>query len=459
MLPLAGRGTMSSIARRALALTGIIVAPLVVLAAFDDHRGPVVFFALSWGSLGLAIVWLSWRSIARRVSELTELADTMLDLRGQRPRLRFDDDELGDLARAMSRLTLRLEEVVNGLSTELARREAILASMSEGVLAVNDKLQISFCNDSFAREFATPGAVEGVPLIKVVRDPGLFQLLKQVVESGKTLRQRIKITARDERTFEVHAAPLVGSSSRGALAILHDITPAERLERAKRDFVANISHEFRTPLATITGYAETLLSGGLEDRAHRRKFVEIIQANSVRLNNIAADLITLSELEAGRPEVQPSPIPVSEVIQSAISTLEPVARLNQISLQAREVGEMEVLGYRIRLEQALVNLLDNAIKFNKPSGEVSVRAVENSSDQVEISVSDSGIGIPKEDVNRIFERFYRVDKARSRQVAGTGLGLSIVRHAVEQMKGNVLVESELGKGSCFTIVLPRHRRA
>jgi two-component system phosphate regulon sensor histidine kinase PhoR len=450
---------MVSIARRAVALTAVIVAPLVALAAFGDHRGSLGIFALVWAALGLALVWLSWSSISRRVCELTRLADRMADLRGERPRLRFDDDELGDLARAMSLMTTRLEDVVHGVSTELARREAILASMTEGVLAVDDKLHVSFCNHSFTSEFATPGVVEGVPLIKVVRDPSLFQLLKRVVESGETLRQRIKITAREERTFEIHAAPLVDYSSRGALAILYDITPAERLERAKRDFVANISHEFRTPLATITGYAETLLNGGLEDWAHRRKFVEIIQANSVRLNNIASDLITLSELEAGRPAAQPSPIPVSEVIQSAIHTLEPVARLNEINLQAGEVGEMEVLGYRIRLEQALVNLLDNAIKFNKPSGEVNVRAVENSSDQVEISVSDSGIGIPKEDVNRIFERFYRVDKARSRQVAGTGLGLSIVRHAVEQMKGNVTVESELGKGSCFTIVLPRHRRA
>jgi two-component system, OmpR family, phosphate regulon sensor histidine kinase PhoR len=449
---------MASIARRALALTGVIVAPLVALAAFGDHRGPLGAIALGWAALGLALAWVSWRSISRRVRELTQLADRMPDLRSGRPQLRFDDDEVGDLARAMSRMSSRLEGVVDGLSTELARREAILASMTEGVLAVDDKLQVSFCNDSFIRELATPGVVEGVPLIKIVRDPILFQLLERVVESGETLRQRIKITARDERTFEVHATPLARHSSRGALAILYDITPAERLERAKRDFVANISHEFRTPLATITGYAETLLNGGLEDRSHRRKFVEIIQANSVRLNNIAADLITLSELEAGRPAAQPSPIPVSEVIQSAINSLEPVARLNKISLQSPEVGEIEVLGYRIRLEQALVNLLDNAIKFNKPCGEVSVRAVENSSDQVEISISDSGIGIPKEDVNRIFERFYRVDKARSRQVAGTGLGLSIVRHAVEQMKGSVIVESELGKGSCFTIILPRHRR-
>ncbi len=449
---------MASIARRALALTVVIVAPLVALAAFGDHRGILGIIALGWSVLGLTFLWLSWISISRRVWELRRLADKLPAPRGMHSQLRFDDDEVGELARAMSRMSSRIEELVDGLSTELARRDAILASMTEGVLAVDEKLQVSFCNESFIRELASPGIVEGMPLIRVLRDPTLFQLLKRVVESGETVKQRIKIPARDERTFEIRAAPLVRHASRGALAIVYDITPAERLERAKRDFVANISHEFRTPLATITGYAETLLSGGLEDTSHRRKFVEIIEANSVRLNNIAADLITLSELEAGRPAAQPSPIPVSEVIQSAINTLEPVARLNQISLQASEVGQMEVLGYRIRLEQALVNLLDNAIKFNRPSGEVSVRAVENASDQVEISVSDSGIGIAKEDVNRIFERFYRVDKARSRQVAGTGLGLSIVRHAVEQMRGNVTVESELGKGSCFTIVLPRHRR-
>jgi two-component system phosphate regulon sensor histidine kinase PhoR len=351
-------------------------------------------------------------------------------------------------------MTPRLEDVLDGLSTELGRREAILSSMTEGVLAVDSKLQVSFCNDAFIRAVATPGLVEGVPLIKVLRDPALFQLLKRVIETGETVRQRIKMTARDERTFEVHASPLASHSTRGALAILHDITPAERLERVKRDFVANVSHEFRTPLATITGYAETLLDGGLEDEQNRRRFVEIIQANSVRLNNIAADLITLSELEAGRPELQPAPIPVSEVIHNAISTLEPVARLNQIKLYADEVNEVEVLGHRTHFEQALVNLLDNAIKFNKPAGEVSVKALGTADGQVEISVADNGIGIPEEDITRIFERFYRVDKARSRQVGGTGLGLSIVRHAVEQMHGNVRVESELGKGSCFTITLP-----
>jgi two-component system, OmpR family, phosphate regulon sensor histidine kinase PhoR len=447
---------MNTISRRAVTLSAAMVTPLAVLTALGGHGTIIGPLALAWGAAGLVTVWRVTSSFAGRLRELTAFADSLPELRRPRPRLRLSDDELGDLARALSRTTPRLEEVLNGLSTELGRREAILASMTEGVLAVDAKLRVSFHNDFFARAVATHEISEGVPLIKVLRDPGLFELLKRVVDSGETLRQRVKMSVGEERTFEVYATPMASHSARGALAILHDITPMERLERVKRDFVANVSHEFRTPLATITGYAETLLDGGLEDEKNRRKFVEVIQANSVRLNNLAADLITLSQLEAGWPEAQPGPIPIGEVIHNAVSTLEPVARLNGISLRLHEVEQVEVLGHRIHFEQALVNLVDNAIKFNKPMGEVCVKAVRTADDQVEISVSDTGIGIPREDQSRIFERFYRVDKARSRQVGGTGLGLSIVRHAVEQMQGTVKVSSELGKGTCFTITLPRY---
>lgn len=452
----AGSAQMHKIARRSVILAGAMVIPLVALTFLCGDGGVLGLLSLVWGLIGIGTVWLASASFSTRVRELTTFADSLPESQGPRPRIRTSDDELGDLTRALARTTPRLEEVLNGLSTELARREAILASMTEGVLAVDAKLRVSFHNDFFARAVATQGISEGVPLIKVLRDPALFELLKRVVDMGETLRQRVKMSVGEERTFEVYATPLATHSSRGALAILHDITPMERLERIKRDFVANVSHEFRTPLATITGYAETLLDGGLEDEKNRRKFVEIIQANSVRLNNLAADLITLSQLEAGWPEAQPAPIPIDEVIHNAVSTLEPVARLNGISLRLYEVEALEVLGHRIHFEQALVNLVDNAIKFNRPDGEVCVKAIRKGDDQVEISVSDTGIGIPRDDQSRIFERFYRVDKARSRQVGGTGLGLSIVRHAVEQMQGNVRVKSELGKGSCFTITLPRY---
>jgi len=295
-----------------------------------------------------------------------------------------------------------------------------------------------------------------VPLIRVVRDPGLFRVLKKVVDTGNTIRERLQLSATQARTFEVSASPLSNSSSRGAIAILHDVTPQERLERTKRDFIANVSHEFRTPLATIRGYAETLLDGGLEDHQNRRKFVEIIQANGVRLNNIAADLLTLSEMEDGRPEPEPSPIPVMECILGAMRAVEPAARLRGLRLTHGTLEPVCILGYGIRFEQALLNLLDNAVKFNRENGEVHVEVRPLADRRVEISVSDSGIGIPPEDLSRIFERFYRVDKARSRQVGGTGLGLSIVKHAVEQMHGTIAVESRMGAGTRFAITLPRY---
>ena len=226
------------------------------------------------------------------------------------------------------------------------------------------------------------------------------------------------------------------------------------MERAKRDFVANVSHEFRTPLATITGYAETLLDGGLEDEANRRRFVEIIQANGVRLNNIAADLLTLSEIEEGRPEGGARPISLRQTMTNAVRAVEPAASLMGVRVSAGPLPDVSVQAYGIRFEQAVLNLLDNAVKFNKEGGAVTVSAFETAAGQVEIRIADTGVGIPHEDLSRIFERFYRVDKARSRKMGGTGLGLSIVKHAIEQMDGSITVESQPGQGSTFRISVP-----
>jgi two-component system, OmpR family, phosphate regulon sensor histidine kinase PhoR len=449
---------MNSIMGRAAALMGLSAVPLVVVVELYGPPGYVRLFALAWGILAICGAWLFSRSVARRIKDLRAFADRFPEPGDPLPRLNIGDDDLGELERSLSRMAPKIEVMLKNLDAELARRETILGSMTEAVLAVDAKLNISFCNNSFIRAAGDHGISEGVPLIKVLRDPGLLQLLKRVIQSGETVQQRLKLSSQD-RAYAVYAAPLDALPSRGALAILHDVTPIERLERTKRDFVANVSHEFRTPLATIAGYAETLLNGGLEDRENRRRFVEVIQANSVRLNNIATDLIILSELESGQLHVEPAPIPVADVIHSAISAIEPVARVNQVLVEAEPESDLEVMGHRIRFEQALLNLLDNAVKFNKPGGRVDIKAAVSSNNQVEICIGDTGIGIPAEDLSRIFERFYRVDKARSRQVGGTGLGLSIVRHAIEQMQGAVKVESQLGKGSRFTITLPRYHRA
>jgi two-component system phosphate regulon sensor histidine kinase PhoR len=445
---------MAAIARRAAAVAAFTMAPLVIAVEIWAPHGPMRWLAPVWGGLAILISFAAAHSLSRRAIDLARYVDQIPESPVSRPRLHFQDDELGDLARSLSRMAPKVEQVVQGLSTELARREAILASMTEAVVAVDAKLNVSFCNESFVRVAGHP-ITEEVPLIKVFRDPGLFQMLRQVISSGETYRQRLNISVLEDCWFEVYATPLAGSSPRGALAILHDITPMTRMERAQRDFVANVSHEFRTPLATISGCAETLIEGAWDDTENRRKFLEIIQANSVRLTNIAADLITLSQLDTVRSRPEPAPIHVEEVVSGALRAIRPVAGIHQVEVRAGEVCTAVVLGHRLAFEQALLNLLDNAVKFNRPSGEVIVRA-KAAGDQVEISVADTGIGIPNEDLSRIFERFYRVDKARSRQIGGTGLGLSIVRQAVDQMHGTVRVESKPGKGSCFTITLPRH---
>jgi len=446
-----------SISRKTLALAVVVMAVPVAVTLYVPSWG-LRLLSLGAATLGVLAAWAFSRSLTGRINALAVFVDRVLDPGPPAPRLKASDDELGSLARSVSRMALQIDELIVGLRTELARREAILASMTEAVLAVDVRLNVTFCNQSFLRLVGDHFAQQGVSLLKLLRDPVLFQVLKQAVEQGETLRKRLQLSGMEGRSFEVYAAPLAGGSPRGAIAILTDVTPLERLERMKRDFIANVSHEFRTPLATIRGFAETLLEGGLEDTGNRRRFVEIIQANGVRLHNIASDLLTLSEMEGGAPEPESGPVSVRDAVSNAVRAVEPAASIRGVRLRVEPMDELSVLGHSLRLEQAVVNLLDNAVKFNSADGEVRVAAAARPDGHIEISVADTGIGIPHEDQTRIFERFYRVDKARSRAMGGTGLGLSIVKHAVEQMNGSVAVESEPGKGSKFTITLPPQNR-
>ena len=448
-----------SLTRKAVLIGIAAAAPPIIVIQLTTANPVIRLSSLLAGTVFALVCWLAGRSFAGRINRLTEFVDRLLSQGLPQPLLKATDDELGLLARSLARVAPQIEELVNRLGIELMRREAILASMTDAVLAVDARLNITFCNEAFILLVGGHRAAEGMPLVRVARDPVIHGILTQVLESGETARRRLQLSTADMRSYDVTAVPLACGSSKGAIAILHDVTPSERLERVKRDFIANVSHEMRTPLATIRGYAETLLEGGLEDRENRRKFVEIIQANSIRLNNIAADLLTLSELESGGHGAQPGPISLRDVLCSAVRAVEPAARLMDVQVTAEPCPDLHLMGYGIRLEQALVNLLDNAVKFNKPSGRVTVRVNDRPGNPVEIRISDTGIGIPAEDLCRIFERFYRVDKARSRQVGGTGLGLSIVKHAIEQMDGTVAVESELGIGSSFVVTLPRNGTA
>src|SRR5271157_2705715 len=267
--------------------------------------------------------------------------------------------------------------------------------MVEGVLAVDSNLRITFANASFARAVGASVPIPPkLPLVELVRDPELREVLTRVLSAGESVKRRMQLPAA-ERVFEVQAAPLTSGTARGAIAILHDITDLERLERIRRDFVANVSHELRTPLTAIRGYAETLLEGALEDQENNRRFLEIIKAHAIRLNNISSDLLTLSELEAGKARPEPELVDIRAAVESALRTLEAEARLRSVSLVCGHLEDAQVLGDRLQIEQALVNLLDNAVKFNRPSGEV-LMEVTRADGRVRITLTDTGIGIPQD---------------------------------------------------------------
>jgi two-component system phosphate regulon sensor histidine kinase PhoR len=444
----------------------LVLSTLLVAAGAADPAGAAMAFLTSWrvwltAAIALACTLVSIRvvagSLAQRIGGLKQYSDRILDDPPADPQLFRADDELGLLGRSISRVPPRVHELVQRVSLEAQRREAILAGMVEALLAVDQDLKVVLCNDAFARVAGVPPGIEpGTPLVRIVRDPALVDLLRHALATGSPSRGRLQLGSSEGSWFEMNVAPLAMPAGRGAIALLHDITELERLERVRKDFVANVSHELRTPLTAIRGYAETLLDGALDDAENRRRFVEVIETHAIRLNNIAADLLALSELDNGALAEQPRPVLVQAAVESAIRTVEPAAAERRVRLLTGNFGDLEILGHRMRLEQALVNLIDNAVKFNRPEGEVRVEAERTDNGHARIVVSDTGIGIPSSDLPRVFERFYRVDRARSREMGGTGLGLSIVKHAVEQMKGTVAVESELGKGSRFIIVLPVH---
>jgi two-component system phosphate regulon sensor histidine kinase PhoR len=415
--------------------------------------------AIAW-LLSLAVLLAAGlilsRSMNRRVRALRDFAEAFPAAEPPPPAPSdLESDDISDLARALSGMAARSRGLLETLRVESARREAILASMVEGVLAVDANMRVMFCNDAFARALGARVPVpDGLPLLQVTRHPEIIEMLSSVRATGQPSRRRVQSTTPLDRAFEVLVSPLAATGKAGAIVLLHDITELERLERIRKDFVANVSHELRTPLTAIRGYAETLLDGALEDSQNNRKFLEIIQAHAIRLNNIASDLLAVSELDAAKPALDRECLSVREALQTAVNTLESEARVRGVRIVQGEVPDLHILGHKLRLEQALVNLLDNAVKFNRQGGEVRVEATASSAHTVKMTIADTGIGIPSEDLPRIFERFYRVDKARSRAVGGTGLGLSIVKHAIENMDGSISVESKLGKGSSFTVVLP-----
>jgi two-component system phosphate regulon sensor histidine kinase PhoR len=366
--------------------------------------------------------------------------------------------EMNTLAEAMNKMAGRLDERIRTIVEQRNEQQAVLSSMIEGVFAVDESERLISMNRSAARLIsADPGKVRGKRLQEIVRNSELQRFVERTLRSDTPIEGEILLGDDRDRFVQTHGAVLQGSDGAriGALVVLNDITRIRQLETVRRDFVANVSHELKTPITSIKGYVETLLDGAMHNLDESKRFLEIILKHSDRLNSIIDDLLSLSrieqEKESGAIVLEEGSI--KDVLQNAIRACETKATAKEIEVVLNCSDAVYARINAPLLEQAVVNLVDNAIKYSEPDKIVTVEA-ESTKGAIEIRVHDQGCGIPKEHLHRLFERFYRVDKARSRKMGGTGLGLAIAKHIIQAHDGRISVASQPGKGSTFTIHIP-----
>ncbi|HKE34830.1 MAG TPA: ATP-binding protein [Candidatus Acidoferrum sp.] len=403
---------------------------------------------------GIASLWIS-RSFARRVERLQSFSRRVAE--GDfRP---IDADRSGDtlevLAASLNDSAARLDRAIRTVTEERNLSSAILGSMVEGVAVVSRGERLVFANDGFAEilELGVPPR-PGSSLVETVRQTELIEAVRAVLGGAPRVEAEIVTGTLRQHFFAVTVASVKAAENSGAVIVLHDITDLRKLERIRRDFVANVSHEFKTPLTAIQGFAETLLAGAMDDPQNRLRFLQIILDHSRRLARLTDDLLELSRMDADRVDLEVDRLSVSPFVQSCIETTQRSAAEKNLRVSVNlKTSLPDIAADRRRLAEVLQNLLDNAVQYTPSGGRITVSA-SSDGDEVEFTVSDTGIGIPKVDQPRIFERFYRVDVARSREVGGTGLGLSIAKHLVEAHGGRIWVESEVGQGSQFHFTVP-----
>ncbi len=407
--------------------------------------------------LALALAFLVSRRISRPVEQLRSGAEKFsagdLQHRLEVP----GPAELAELARTLNQMAAQLQERIDAVISQRNEFETVLASMVEGVVAIDLQGRIMSFNAAFARMLAAPsGSVKGRDIHEIIRDRSFHQLLAEALAQNRLVQGDFVVRQPVERVFDTHCVPLAGfaEAPAGTLVVLHDVTRMRRLENVRQDFVANVSHEIRTPLTAIKGFVETLMQAA-EDPEERRRFLGIIQRHVNRLNDILEDLLALARLEqrGEKAAVILEATPLRGVIETAAQLVQWKADARGVRLALDCAPEITVRVDATLLEQALINLIDNAVKYSPDNETVHVVAVQ-ADDELQIRVRDHGPGIPQKYQPRIFERFFRVDKARSRKVGGTGLGLAIVKHISQVHGGRVTLESSSGRGSTFTIHLP-----
>jgi len=449
--------------RASWAATGPVVVRLAIPLrtvdqAMDGLRAPLAASLLLALAIVAAITSVMSRRFSQRVARLKSVLQRVAqgDLRSET--VVEGSGEIAELQGWLNQAVERLAQSMRALEDERNQSAAILSSMSEGVAVVDRDERIRYSNPAFRRALHSGGdqTFEGRRLVEVTRQSEILAMVQGVLKGGERMEAAIATAGLKPRHFLVRAAP---AGETGAVLVVLDVTEIRRLERVRRDFVANVSHELRTPLTAIQGFAETLLRGALDEPENSRRFVEIIRDHAWRLARLTEDLLKLSRIEAGKLELEIRPISVASVVEQCAETarLKVAEKRQSLTVTVCEPPPFARADSHALLD-VLRNLLDNAIQYTPEDGHVAIRvtlAGAEGTEEVRIAVQDDGIGIPASSHDRIFERFYRVDAARSRKVGGTGLGLSISKHLVEGMGGRIELESQLGRGSTFTVVLPR----
>jgi len=404
------------------------------------------------------------RFLTRPILEVTQKAIQFVSSTFDREVQINPKDELGSLSRTISEMRTQLRNKIEDISKEKDYLQTILKGMMEGVLVIDGRGRIVMVNDALRNLLSLSSDVVDKMPLEIIRNSELEAAIRKALQDGENVALELNIATSGGKTLEVNVVGIPPSSEvveeegeriGGAVAVFHDITRLKELEKIRQDFVANVSHELRTPLTTIKGYAETLLEGAIkEDVAFQ--FVQVIKKHTDRLTKIVEDLLILSKIESKEFQLKMEVISIRDLIDDVIDFVKEPAEKKRISISRNEIpSSMSVEADRNYLEQVLINLLDNAIKYSPEGGMITISAIEKDPGEIQFSIKDNGIGIPKEDLPRIFERFYRVDKGRSQELGGTGLGLSIVKHLVQAHGGKVWVDSQLGKGSTFYFALPK----
>jgi two-component system phosphate regulon sensor histidine kinase PhoR len=438
-----------------LALIYFTQPPLRQLPAEEIKR--IFFLAVILGFLLATISgYLIFAWVKRPVQKISRALDQLWP--GSSSRISVKADDIEDLARAMDVMSQKINEDVNDIMTHKSHLEAVFLSMFEGVMVLDSQGAIMLMNQPLKDLLHVTHDPTGHRPLEIVRNIDIQDIIETSLRTPSSLisKEIVLFFAQDEKILRVHASSIqYEGKAEGVVLVFHDISDLRRLENIRKDFVANVSHELRTPVATIRGYAETLLDGALDDKENAKEFLRIIHADSERLSLLINDLLDLSRLESGKIIMDFKPSHLRSLVDQVLIRLNVLAQEKRITI-SNQIPENSpsVLADQASISQVFFNLIENAIKYNNPEGKIVILA-QDKENHVEIRIEDTGIGIPPDEIPRVFERFYRVDKAHSRQLGGTGLGLSIVKHIIKLHEGEIFAQSRLGEGSTFVLTLPK----